>query len=171
MAAAQSGGAIGQSNDVSAQARLAAPVWGTITRSMNRLMGDLNLNWTHSGWDTGYNIVCSDTDGWYWHVCGWVDSTERAVYTSVPSSRSKPVKVTHYRRGSESRHTPGDYALTRSRHYKVAVRAVNANPADASPWVESEIIRPINGQLSNLTHTRGNAQITLSWDSNYWATG
>ena len=171
MAAAQAEGASGQSNDVSAQAQLAAPVWGTITRNNNRLRGELNLNWTHSGWATGYNIVCSDTDGWSWNVCGWVDSNERAVYTTVPSSQSKPIKVTHYRRGSGSYGTPGDYALWRWRHYMVAIRAVNANPADASPWVNSEIIRPISGQLSNLTYTRTATSITLSWDPNYWTTG
>ncbi len=164
-------GVSAQSNDVSAQAQLAAPVWGTITRNNNRLRGELNLNWTHSGWATGYNIVCSDTDGWSWNVCGWVDSTERAVYTTVPSSQSKPIKVTHYRRGSGSYGTPGDYALWRWRHYTVAIRAVNANPADASPWVNSEIIRPISGQLSNLTYTRTATSITLSWDPNYWTTG
>ena len=176
MATAQSGagqseGASGQSNDVSAQAQLSAPAWGAITRNNNRLKGELNLNWTHSGWATGYNIVCSDTDGWTWNVCGWVDSTERAVYTTVPTTQSKPIKVTHYRRGSGSYGTPGDYALSRFRHYMVAIRAVNANPADASPWVNSEIIRPISGHLTNIRYTRTDSQITLSWDSNYWTTG
>ncbi len=163
------GGASGQS-DVTAQAQLAAPVWGTITRSINRLKGELNLNWTHSGWATGYNIVCSDTDGWSWNVCGWVDGSA-VNYTTVPSTQTKPIRVTHYRRGSGSYGTPGDYVLGRFRHYMVAIRAVNSNPADASPWVNSEIIRPISGQLRSLTYTRTNGQIVLSWAPNPWTTG
>ena len=53
----------------------------------------------------------------------------------------------------------------------VAIRAVNSDPAHASPWVNSEIIRPIQPQLSNVSHTRTDGQIVLSWDPNLWTTG
>ena len=53
----------------------------------------------------------------------------------------------------------------------VAIRAVNSDPAHASPWVNSEVIRPIQPQLSNVSHTRTDGQIVLSWDPNLWTTG
>ena len=105
MAAAMSGGAesevSAQSNQVSGQSQLTAPVWGTIDRDVNRFKADIDLNWTHTGWATGFNLVCSDTDGWTWNVCGW-DDDGTVTYTSVPTAESRPVTVTHYRRGSDS---------------------------------------------------------------------
>ena len=159
-----------QSNQVSGQSQLTAPTWGTIKRTVNRQRGEIDLNWTHTGWATGFNLVCSDTDGWTWNVCGW-DDDGTVTYTSVPTAESRPVTVTHYRRGSDSRHTPGDYDLTRTRHYTVAVRAVNANPSQASDWVNTQIIRPIFPYLRNFTYTRTDGQITMSWDPNPWTTG
>ena len=160
----------GQSNQVSGQSQLNAPVWGTINRSVNRQRGEIDLNWTHTGWATGFNLVCSDTDGWTWNTCGW-DDDGTTTYTSVPTAESRPVTVTHYRRGSDSRHTPGDYDLTRSRHYTVAIRAVNANPPQASEWVSSQIIRPIFPYLRDFTYTRTDGQITMSWTPNPYTTG
>ena len=160
----------GQSNQVSGQSQLAAPVWSTIDRNVNRQRGEIDLSWTHSGWATGFNLVCSDTDGWTWNVCGW-DDDGTTTYTSVPTAESKPVTVTHYRRGSDSPHTPGDYQLTRSRHYTVAIRAVNAQPNQASDWVSTQIIRPIFPALRGVTGTRTDGQITLSWTPNPWTTG
>ena len=158
-------------NQVSGQSQLAAPVWGTIDRDVNRFNADIDLNWTSSSWATGYNLVCSDTDGWTWNVCGWEDDDERPTYTSVPSSETLPVTVTHYRRGSDSPHTPGDYRLRSSRHYTIAIRAVNSNPADASDWVRTQIIRPIFPMLRDYTSTRTDGQVTLSWTPNPWTTG
>ena len=163
MAAAQSEGASAQS--AQAQSQLAAPTWGTITRSTHgRIQAALDLNWTAVTNATGYNIVCSDTGGWTWGTCGWLNGST-TTYTSVPSTQAKPVKVTHYQSGSNS------YALTHYGHFMVAIRAVNSDPAHASPWVNSEIIRPIQPQLSNVSHTRTDGQIVLSWDPNLWTTG
>ena len=160
----------GQSNQVSGQSQLSAPVWGTINRTVNRQKVEIDLNWTHTGWATGFNLVCSDTDGWSWNVCGW-DDDGTVSYTSVPTAESRPVKITHYRRGSDSPHTPGDYDYSKSRHYTVAIRAVNANPSQASDWVRTEIIRPIFPALRNFTSTRTDGQITMSWTPNPWTTG
>ena len=97
MAAAQSEGASAQ-----AQSQLGAPTWGTITRSTHgRMQAALDLNWTAVTNATGYNIVCSDTGGWTWGTCGWLNGST-TTYTSVPSTQTKPVKVTHYRSGSNS---------------------------------------------------------------------
>ena len=160
-----------QSNQVSGQSQLSAPAWGTIDRDVNRFKADIDLNWTHSGgWATGFNLVCSDTDGWSWNVCGW-DDDGTVTYTSVPTAESRPVTVTHYRRGSDSRHTPGDYRLLDTRHYTVAIRAVNANPSQASDWVKTQIIRPIFPALRDFTATRTDEQVTLSWTPNPWTTG
>ena len=160
----------GQSNQVSGQSQLSAPVWGTINRTVNRQKVEIDLNWTHTGWATGFNLVCSDTDGWSWNVCGW-DDDGTVSYTSVPTAESRPVKITHYRRGSDSPHTPGDYDFSKSRHYTVAIRAVNANPSQASDWVSTQIIRPIFPALRNFTWTRTDNQITMSWTPNPWTTG
>ena len=175
MAMAMSGGGqsevSAQSNQVSGQSKLSRPIWSDIDRGVNRFKTEIDLNWTHTGgWATGFNLVCSDTDGWTWNVCGW-DNNGTTTYTSVPTSESKPVTVTHYRRGSDSPHTPGDYDLAYARHYTVAIRAVNANPSQASDWVRTEIIRPIFGYLRNLTVARTDGQITLSWTPNPWTTG
>ena len=55
--------------------------------------------------------------------------------------------------------------------YAVSIRAVSATPGDASAWVATASIKPLNPQLSNLTYTRGNGQIALSWTPNPWTTG
>ena len=174
MAMALAGGEVSaQSNEVSGQSQLAAPVWGAIARKVNRAFkADIDLNWTHTGWATGFNLVCSDTDGWTWNVCGWEDNSERVQYTSVPTAQARPVTVTHYRRGTNRyNHTPGDYRLLSGRHYTVAIRAVNANPSQASDWVTTQIIRPIFPMLSNFTYTRTDTQLTMSWTPNPWTTG
>ena len=49
---------------------------------------------------------------------------------------------------------------------------MNANPDDASPWVNADIIRPLFPILPNFTYTRRAAgQITMSWTPKYWTTG
>ena len=53
----------------------------------------------------------------------------------------------------------------------VGVRAVNDNHNDASDWTDSANIRPVIGKLRNLTATRGNGTITLSWTPTAWTTG
>ena len=170
-ASAASAGASAQSNDVSAQAKLAAPTFTKTQRSINRFNAEINLNWNSVDFAGGYNLACTDTDGWAWHACGW-DNSGTLKYSSVASTDTRPVKVTHYRRkAGEGTHTPGDYALIMGRHYEVAVRAVNANPDDASDWTNSGNLNPIFFWLYDFTSTRTAGQIALSWTPNLFATG
>ena len=170
-AASASAGASAQSNDVSAQAKLAAPTFTKTQRSINRFNAEINLNWNSVDFAGGYNLACTDTDGWAWHACGW-DNSGTLKYSSVASTDTRPVKVTHYRRkAGEGTHTPGDYALIMGRHYEVAVRAVNANPDDASDWTNSGNLNPIFFWLYDFTSTRTAGQIALSWTPNLFATG
>ena len=140
---AQSGGASGQS--ARAQSQLTAPTWGTITRD-NGTTHRLRLNWTPVTGATGYYVVCSDTDGWNWWRCG-----------TITSGTTTTLTVSSYSDGQ---------TLGENRSYKVAVRAVSSNASDASGWTNSEEIHPVTGKLSNLTWTRGNGSITLSWKPN-----
>ena len=173
-----SGGASAQS--VQGQSQLAAPTWGTIElgweyQTRTTLRAELDLNWTGSSGATGYNLVCSDTErgGWDWYICGWVDATNSntVTYTSVPTAQSQPVTVSHYRRTSANFHPPGDYHLVYGRAVAVAIRAVNANPADASAWATTPIIRNVLPDLSNFTATRTDDQLSMSWTPNKWTTG
>ena len=170
-ASAGASGASAESNDVSAQAKLAAPTFTKTQRSINRFNAEINLNWNSVDFAGGYNLACTDTDGWAWHACGW-DNSGTLKYSSVASTDTRPVKVTHYRRkAGEGTHTPGDYALIMGRHYEVAVRAVNANPDDASDWTNSGNLNPIFFWLYDFTSTRTAGQIALSWTPNLFATG
>ena len=162
-----SGGASAQS--VQAQSQLAAPTWGTITRDLRRGMkggnGFIYINWTGSSGATGYNVVCS-TGGWYWDKCGW-DNSGTVTYTSVPSGQSQPVKVSHFRREVYNK---GDYTLRNSRSYMMSIRAVNADPAQASAWATTPFLHPVFSRLDDFTATRTDGQVTLSWTPNFWTT-
>ena len=164
------GGASIQSG-ASIQAKLAAPTGFTVMRYETRRT-EIDLSWSSVSGATAYNIICSPgQSGWAWHACGW-DDDGTLTYTSVPSAQTRPVTTTHYeRKAGESRHVPGKYALGYQRAYQVSVRAVNANPADASPWVESGVIYPIFATLRDFTYTRSAGQVTMSWTPNYWTTG
>ena len=184
----QSSGAGGASiASASAQNQLAAPSWGTITRGYDagRRSGRIDVNWTGDSNATGYNLVCAvagstpASTGWNWHPCGWVDATTDTVkFTTVPANVSQPVGIVSYKRGAESQLPPGIIPLeggqephTIPRSYAVSIRAVSATPSEASAWVATASIKPLNPQLSNLTYTRGNGQIALSWTPNPWTTG
>ena len=149
----QTGGASMQaaSNDgAQAQSKLAAPTWSSVKRD-NYRKHTLQLDWTAVTGATGYNVVCSDEDGWKWWQCG-----------SITSQSTTTLTVSSSRNGTD---------LGQYRSYKVGVRAVNSNPSDASNWTNSANIRPVNGWLYNLTATRGAGTITLSWTPNPWTTG
>ena len=149
----QSGGASAQSAAMAAaqsQSQLTAPTWSTVLRVNGRKRA-LILNWTSVTGATGYYVVCSDTDGWSWWQCGSITSQSTTTLT-VSSSKVAP-------------------DLARGRSYKVAVRAVNSNPSQASNWTNSENIRPVFGWLRDLTYTRADGQITLRWTPNFWTTG
>ena len=164
-----SGGASVQS--VQAQSQLDAPTWGTVTRAYSSTLNSsiLDLNWTTVNSATGYNIICSG-GGWYWYACGW-DDDGTVKYTSVPSGESQPVTVSHYRRTGSINVSPGDITLDYYRSYMLAVRAVNADPSQASAWATTPTITPVVAKLDNLTYTRTDGQVTLSWRPNQWATG
>ena len=169
------------------QSQLAAPTWGTITRydDTKRRSGRIDVNWTGDSNATGYNLVCAvagstpASTGWNWHPCGWVDAaTDTVKFATVPANASQPVGIVSYKRGTESQLPPGIIPLEGSqephtipRMYAVSIRAVSATPGDASAWVATASIKPLNPQLSNLTYTRGNGQIALSWTPNPWTTG
>ena len=178
------GGASAQSGvsaqSVQAQSQLAAPTWGTIdigwaVLGRTNLVAEFDLNWTGSSGATGYNLACSDTErgGWDWYICGWVDASNSntVTYTSVPNAQSQPVTVSHYRRTSANFHPPGDYHLVYGRPMVLAIRAVNADPAQASAWVNTPVIRPVRAKLDDFTSTRTDGRVTLSWTPNPSTTG
>ena len=176
-ASAQSGAS---AQSVQAQSQLATPTWGTITRrwvvhGRLDLATELDLNWTGASGATGYNVVCSDTErgGWDWYLCGWVDAanSNTVTYTSVPAAQSQPVTVSHYRRTSENFHPPGDYRLVDGRPVVLAIRAVNNTPADASAWANTPIIRSVFPKLDDLTVTRTDGQVSMSWTPDRFTTG
>ena len=149
----QSGGASAQS--ANAQSQLTAPTLGTITRD-NGTRADgydqsITVNWMAVTGATGYYVVCSATGGWNWWDCG-----------TITSGSTTTVTVDNDANGND---------LGRYRSYMVGVRAVNATPRDASAWTDSVNIRPVTGKLLNLTSTRGNGSITLSWSPSPWTTG
>ena len=179
------GGARAASGGGSIAAQLSAPVWGTITRSddTKRRSGRIDVNWTGDSNATGYNLVCavawSESAGWNWHPCGWVDAaTDTVKFTTVPANASQPVGIVSYKRGAESQLPPGIIPLEGSqvahstpRMYAVSIRAVSNTPDNASAWTPSASIKPLNPKLSNLAHTRTDGQIALSWTPNPYTTG
>ena len=158
--------------------QLTAPTWGTISRyyDASRRSDRIDVNWTGDTDSTGYNLVCAvgggSSAGWNWHPCGWIDeATGTVTYTTVPANASQPVGIVSYKREAGSGLPPGIIPLDEVRSYGVAIRSVSATPSEASAWVASASIRPLHPQLSNLTHTRGDGQITLRWTPNPWTTG
>ena len=135
---------------VQAQNKLAAPAWGTLTRD-NR-PHRLHLNWTAVQGASGYNVACSDSDGWSWWQCGSVTSGTTTSLTIDKDTRNNT-------------------SLAKYRSYKVSVRAVTGNSSEASDWAVSANIRPVQGWLGNLAPTRTGGSTTLSWTPNPWTTG
>ena len=133
------------------QSQLAAPASITVTRDNDLRDENLQVSWAAVSGASGYNLTCSFKQGWTWWQCGSTTS------------------------GSTTTHTvsngPNGVPLAKERSYLVAVRAVTSNPSDASNWTTSANIRPVFGYLRNLTATRGNNSITLSWTPNFWTTG
>ena len=137
------------------QTKLTAPTLGTITRDNGtRETGSdrsITINWTEVTGATGYNVVCSDTDGWSWWQCG-----------AITSGTTTTLTVDNGEDGND---------LGKDRSYKLAVRAVNNTPADASDWTNSVNIRPVTGWPLNVAATRSDGSITLSWTPTAWTTG
>ena len=151
MAAARSGAS---AQSVQGQSQLTAPTLGTITRDngtrANGYDQSITVNWTAVTGATGYYVVCSDT-GWSWWNCGTFRANE-----------PRTVTIDNDASGED---------LGRYRSYVVGVRAVNDNHNEASNWTDSADIRPVTGNLLNLSRMRGNGSITLSWSPSPWTTG
>ncbi len=149
LASVQQSGASAQS--AQGQSQLAAPTWGKITRR-NATPQKLYLNWTAVPGASGYNVICSDLNGWSWWQCGSVDSGSTTSLTIDRDTRNNT--------------NLGEY-----RAYKVGVRAVTSDPSQASDWTTSANIRPLSTILGNLTSTRADGSITMSWTPAPWGTG
>ena len=146
------GGAMAMSMaSAQSQTKLTAPTLGTITRENSR-DPRIDVNWTAVTGATGYYVVCSSSNGWSWWRCG-----------TVTSGSTTTVSITEEKQSGVE--------LGRNRSYTVAVRAVNATPADASDWTVSDEIHPVIQYLTGLTTTRGNGSITVSWTPNPHTTG
>ena len=116
----QTGGA--SSAAAQAQSQLAAPTSVTVTRDNGWYDEKLHVTWTAVTGATGYNLVCSDTNGWgLWWSCGAVNSGTTTNFT-----------VDEDTRGGRT-----GFDLDKFRPYLVAVRAVTSVPADASDWTNS----------------------------------
>ena len=163
-----SGGASAQS--VQGQSQLAAPTWGNIKRYIVRQPdAAFDVNWTSVNGATGYNLLCS-AYGWYWYTCGW-DDDGTIKYTSVPSSESQPVTVSHFRREGSINVSPGDVTFDSSRTYTLSIRAVTSDPRQGSAWVDTQLIRPLEPVDSDtITYTRTDGQLSLSWTPYHWTT-
>ena len=157
-----------------ANTKLATPTLGTITREWLvcgrlKLCSRNQVQWSLVSGADGYNFVCSYY-GWQWNLCGWEDSSDTVQYTTVPSSQSQPLAITHYWRQS-GYGTPGKYNVTATRGFMVAVRAVKTNDdSAASGWATSEVTRLIDPALSGFSYTRSDGQITMTWNPVLWAT-
>ena len=160
-----------------------APTLSNIYRDTYRLKARINLTFTGSTADgiLGENFVCSDTDGWYWHPCGWVDVHDgnKVKYGTVDlgfnpqpgNNLLSDIQFVSYRRGNESPHENGDYKLIRSRKYHIAARTVGRVSTESSPWTVTTVLNPVYPHLQNFTYTRGTGSITMKWKPSYWTTG
>ena len=126
------------------------------------------MQWSAVSGADGYNFLCSHY-GWYWDTCGWEDSSDTVQYTTVPSSQSQPLAITHYWRKV---YTQGKYELGIKRPYTISVRAVKSDDTSAaSDWATSETIHPVFPWLRDFSYTRGDGQIAMTWTPNFWTTG
>ncbi len=151
-----------------ANTKLAKPTLGTITREYVRVRSKIHVQWSAVSGADGYNFLCSHY-GWYWDTCGWEDSSDTVQYTTVPSSQSQPLAITHYWRKV---YTQGKYELGIKRPYTISVRAVKSDDTSAaSDWATSETIHPVFPWLRDFSYTRGDGQIAMTWTPNFWTTG
>ena len=135
------------------QSQLAAPASVTVTRDNYPEDEKLHVTWTAVTDAGGYNLTCSDVNGWSWWECGSVNSGATTTLTIDRNARNNR-----------------DLVWTRS--YLVAVRAVTSNPADASGWTAASnahpALQPVRSPLSPnvppISFTRQAGSITLSWD-------
>ena len=156
--ASSAGGSIASGGSIAA--KLAAPASVTVTRDNYPEDEKLHVTWSAVTGASGYNLVCSDANGWTWWQCGSITSGATTTLTIDTDSRSNR-----------------DLIWTRS--YLVSVRAVTSNSADASDWVEATNAHPAlqPTKQPNSTHasaiwfTRQAGSITLSWISPLYGQG
>ncbi len=143
------------------QSQLVAPASVTVTRDNYQEDEKLHVTWTAVTGAGGYNLTCSDADGWgTWWSCGSVNSGATTTLTIDRNSRNNR-----------------DLVWTRS--YLVAVRAVNTNPSDASDWASATNARPAlqptkqlnSSHASAIWFTRQAGSISLSWISPLYGKG
>ena len=143
------------------QSKLAAPASVTVTRDNYQEDEKLHVTWTAVTGAGGYNLTCSDADGWgTWWSCGSVNSGATTTLTIDRNSRNNL-----------------DLVWTRS--YLVAVRAVTNNPGDASDWATASNARPAlqptkqlnSSHASAIWFTRQAGSISLSWISPLYGKG
>ena len=158
---------------LAASTKLGEVTWGKIERTSRGWDAIFNVRWTAVTGADGYNFVCSESGGWHWDICGWrVSSNNTTVsYATVPTGQSQPLSITHKWR-KDGPYTPGKYALSRHRHVMLAVRAVKSNdPSAAGPWAQTADIPTFSAYLWGLSHTRGDGQISMSWNATPHVTG
>ena len=145
-----------------AKSQLDAPASLTVTRDNYPYEEKLHVTWVAVPGASGYNVVCSDTNGWSWWHCGSVASGTTTTLTVDKDSRSNPARD-----------------LVWQRSYKIAVRAVTSLPSQASPWTNANEAHPaiqptadiLNPRKHPISYSRGAGSITLSWVSPLYAQG
>ncbi len=155
------GGAGASSSGGSIAAQLDAPTGLTVTRENSPRNEKLYVSWTAVTGATGYNLACAASPGgsvaftaWKWWHCGSVTSGSTTTFTVDDDGR-----------GGFTRD------LIHTRSYAVAVRAVTANAADASPWTASDDAHPALMAVKPITVSRAAGSLTLSWTQPLLSTG
>ena len=147
------GGASGQS--AQGQSQLAAPASLTVTRRNHTRDEKLYVTWAAVSGAGGYNLACANTpvvsntpySDVSWWRCGSVDSGSTTTFT-----------VDEDKRGGITR----DLGYNRS--YAVAVRAVTADPAEASPWLLSADAHPaLVPDGTTMSVSRNAGSVSFSW--------
>ena len=149
------------SSSAQAQSQLAAPASVTVTRENHPRDEKLYVTWTTVSGAGGYNLACAASpddapmSSWSWWHCGSVDSGSTTTFT-VDEDR---------RRGLRR-----DLGKTRS--YAVAVRAVTADPTQASPWLVSDDAHPAYApDLATMSVSRAAGSVSVSWKRPDYAQG
>ncbi len=149
----QSAGGASASSGGSIAAQLAAPTGLTVTRENSARDEKLSVSWTAVTGATGYNLACADSPGgsvaftaWKWWHCGSVTSGTTTAFTVDDDDRGGVTRDLIY-----------------ARSYAVAVRAVTANSSDASPWTASDDAHPARMPAGNISVSRADGSLTLSW--------
>ena len=158
------GFAVAEAMAQAAGTQLGKVTWGKIERTTRGWDAIFNVQWTPVAGADGYNFVCSESGGWHWDICGWT-AANTVSYATVPTSQTQPLSITHKWR-KDGPYTPGKYPLSQQRWVMLAVRAVkNNDPSAAGPWAQTADIPTFSTYLWGFSHTRGDGQISMSWNA------